>query len=263
MPEISMGLQTTRTILRELLTPEEPPSDYAVLTAQGYQTVPRIEGSLPSAWIKVATRFSRANFAGLVQGRDNSIITLSLAAGMILGVVASVIEGIATLATANQGNWLATPRHIVISAIAGMLLSPISYLVGVLGQAVALTYLMHPTLGTFRQRLARVLRPLSLSLIGIGVVAIARSLVQAGITLVIPHPTELSIGTVGLGYGIGQCGNALAALGFIVYSMTLTVQSTAVGSNLPRFVVFILTIVASALIVGFFTLLTFLIGALA
>jgi hypothetical protein len=213
------------------------------------QPVAPASGSLVQAWVSVATKPSRQNFAAWAQITTDGWVRGSIATAFALVVLldAALTLGIYNLVqsintsinTANPGVVPVGSATIAPTYLISLALVPIfsvgQMLVIPFGQAI----FMSPAMGTLRQRYTRALRPWALAQVGMYFVTLVFIAVGVGVGFLIISPQVNAAPSALVGSILGTVGIFfLIGIPAEVYLVAMQVQSGSVGTGMSRWAVF-------------------------
>jgi hypothetical protein len=205
--------------------------------------VPPAQGSLLKAWVELTIHPTLRGFAAWGRKASQYWVIFSFIFGFILFETGKLFLDFHLLSLTNSANrpiylkLLATHWGVTIVILLDILffLAIISVFLGIVVRN------MPSALGSMRKRLHQVLRPLSLSLVGVGIINLAWNLI-----IVILNTTIVS--NIGL------------FLGFIasLYQLLLILQAISVGAHRKRIEALIMMILAGILLIPLYILMAFL-----
>jgi len=227
------------------------------------QPVPPATGTLQQAWQQIATKPDRAVIAAWSQAanlpQNQSWVQNSIIVGAVIQAIAGLIAGIivfiafhnitgtgVNIGSGFAGSQVASVGGIIVNVIE----QPLRYVGEVLALAFGLALFMPESYGSLQARFQRALKPLALAQIGVQVVGLVFAVIASILAAVFSTAAinSVSSGTVSGGLIGGAlafgCLTFLASAGFVAYAITVLVQSGSVASNLNRWAVFGIAILA-------------------
>ncbi len=244
-----------------------PPAGYVPIPTM--QPVAPATGTLQQAWQQIATKPDRAVIAAWSQAanlpQNQTWVQNSLIVGAALAAVAALIVGVLTFIafsgvtlTTNVGGIGGLGAATIGGIIVSIIERPIIYVGSVVALAFGLALFMPESYGPLQARFQRALKPLALAQVGVQVVGLVYGVIVGLLTLAIGR-TAVTISTASAAAAIGSaalfgCLTALIGIGFAAYAVTVLVQSGSVASNLSRWAVFGIALLAG-LAVGIATLI--------
>lgn len=203
-------------------------------------------GSLPRGWLAVALRPTRRTFAAWAPMMTRKRVVLSLAVGLLLSAVSTVVAGIwpqwVTITIAGPGEQVGalTQGGSQVGTLVSYSTRPLAYLGEVLAVAAAWAVLMPARLGPPRTRFERALEPWALAqpalqawslIVQAAIIALnvifAVALGTGPIQLTMPYDLRLLTGVVSMGLIA-----AVLAIGLTAYFIAVLVRAGRVGSGL-------------------------------
>lgn len=233
--------------------PGFPPPGMPVYPQGGYvplmptvQPVPPAQGSLVQAWVSLAIRPSRENFAAWSQITTRNWIIESLAAGvgiylLLMGVMLGLIFALNRGIPASGGAVL--PAIGIVGTISVVIIGlvAVNYTLQVLTQAFGQALFMSKeTYGALKVRFTRALRPIALAQVGITAVFFLLFTIASIIAYLIVSPVMGSVNQSAIASTIfGVVGIFfLFLIPNAIYGIMLQVQAGSVGSGFSRWAVF-------------------------
>lgn len=220
------------------------------------QFVPPAQGSVAQAWVALATRPSRQNFVAWAQIATRDWVLQSIALGFafyfvyalllsfgLYSVTNTIITGLPSSGSVSFTQAIAAfGNTYVITLIIG----PLVYLAQAFAIPFGQAIFMPATFGTLGQRYQRALRPWALAQPAYGILVLLVGLVGFGLGYLLLVPNLQNLSTASSSQLGTLEGNAtimflviflLLGLG-TAYSITMQVQSGAVGASMNRWAVF-------------------------
>lgn len=236
-----------------------PPSAYAVPPpSPGYpwEIVAPTQGNLVQAWFAIATNLSRRSIAARAQAMQPHWATWSIVIGVIFSALAGILNGMRQLAFPNPANLaggshnaqssLISENFIHGEAIATLFVTPLFFFAEIFLLPWFLSFFMTPLLGSSRQRFQRALKLFALIQPLIGTIALIEAILSFAIYRYAPA-YDLVV--------------SILVQPFLVYMISLNIQTGAVGAGLKRWPVFGIELLAYLAVT--FVVLIMLIVALA